>query len=87
MHEHFALTTENNMSILSQRSNNMAIVSPKQYVMNVKSKSKGVLLDEFLHIIYKLKVYEKFFISLYIFQNPFEYCKVEYKQTILLFEF
>jgi len=38
----------------------MPIVSPKQYVMNVNSKSKGVLLDEFLHIIYKLKVYEIF---------------------------
>ena len=48
MHETFSCITKN-----------MEIVSPKQYVMNVKSKSKGVLLDEFLHIIYELKVYEK----------------------------
>ena len=46
---------------------------------------KGVLLDEFLHMIYDFKVYdEKCFILLYVFQNPFEYCKVKNKQTIYL---
>ena len=46
---------------------------------------KGVLLDEFLHMIYGFKVYDKkCFILLYVFQNPFEYCKVEHKQTIYL---
>ena len=45
--------------------------------------TQGVLLDEFLHILYELKVHhENFFISLYVSQRHFEWCKVEQNETI-----
>ena len=44
---------------------------------------EGVLLDEFLHILYESKVYyEKFFILLFVSQRHFEWCKVQHNETI-----
>ena len=45
--------------------------------------TQGVLLYEFLHILYDSKVHhENFFISLYVSQRHFEWCKVEQNETI-----
>ena len=45
--------------------------------------TQGVLMDEFLHIPYELKVHhENFFISLYVSQRYYEWCKVEQNETI-----
>ena len=45
--------------------------------------TQGVLLDEFLHILYELKVHhENFFVSLYVSQRYFEWCKIEQNETI-----
>ena len=45
--------------------------------------TQGVLLYEFLHILYDSKVHhENFFMSLYVSQRHFEWCKVEQNETI-----
>ena len=47
--------------------------------------TQGVLLDEFLHILYESKVHcEKCFILLYVSQKHFEWCKVEHNETIYI---
>ena len=45
--------------------------------------TEGVLLDEFLHILYESEVhYEKCFTLLYVSQRHFKWCKVEHNETI-----